>query len=332
MAEHDPRQELMATQQNLPEEYKRELNRDLEENVAILSKLSWWEQVGEWVPHQEIQQTLERERKNASKLVALQELNEELLSVAKEQHRQLDACAQPSSTESDSEAEEQESIRPKTETIFAGVVNICWQCALVREAVFDTVPGTVNVRRGAAAWTPSKTSLEKGEADILEDMVDQLPQVPDTLIAGGQKVQFMEPMQQASTPMVGGDIPPRIGMSYVEPGLVKTVEVPVYHLGLRPIPRPRKSLAAVKHSMTEVAEHSLEVAAQEFKKIREPKMAKLKGGYSANATLIFNSWLHMEVPLSFPLRRYDQLYVDPIRQWSDKFDQLSGGMCYQANV
>ena len=80
-------------------------------------------------------------------------------------------------------------------------------------------------------------------------------------------------------------------MSYVEPELDKTTEAPVYHPGPRPIPRPRKSLAAVKHSMTEAAEHSLEVAAQEFKKIREPKIAKLKVGYSANTALIFNSWL-----------------------------------------
>ena len=48
------------------------------------------------------------------------------------------------------------------------------------------------------------TSLEEVEADILEDMVDQLPQVPDTPIAGNQKDWFMEPMQQTSTPMVGG--------------------------------------------------------------------------------------------------------------------------------
>ena len=43
--------------------------------------------------------------------------------------------------------------------------------------------------------------------------------------------------------------------------------------------------------MTEVAKHSLQVAAQEFKKIHEIKISKLKGGYLANPTLIFNSWL-----------------------------------------
>ena len=57
-----------------------------------------------------------------------------------------------------------------------------------------------------------------------------------------------------------------IGMSYVGLGPVITVEAPAYHHGPRPVPRPRKSLSAVKHSMAEVAEHSLQVAAQEFKK------------------------------------------------------------------
>ena len=34
------------------------------------------------------------------------------------------------------------------------------------------------------------TSSEKGEADILEDMVDQMPSVPDTKIVGSQRVWF----------------------------------------------------------------------------------------------------------------------------------------------
>ena len=46
-------------------------------------------------------------------------------------------------------------------------------------------------------------------------------------------------------------------------------------------------------SMTDasMASHSLHLAAEEFRKIYEPKRQKLKGGYSANAMLIFNSWL-----------------------------------------
>ena len=36
------------------------------------------------------------------------------------------------------------------------------------------------------------------------------------------------------------------------------------------------------------------------------------------------SWLQMKVLQRFPLRRFDQLYVDPIIQWSHRFIQLSG--------
>ena len=96
---------------------------------------------------------------------------------------------------------------------------------------------------------------------------------------------------KGSGSIVGGNIPPKIGMSYVEPELVKTVEAPVYHPRPRHVPRPRRPLSAVKHSMTEVVQHSLEMAAQEFRKIHEPKISKLKGGFLANAALIFNSWL-----------------------------------------
>ena len=55
--------------------------------------------------------------------------------------------------------------------------------------------------------------------------------------------------------------------------------------------KPRKFQIGLKHSITEAAEHSLQVAAQEFKKIHESKISKLKGGYSATATLIFNGWI-----------------------------------------
>ena len=37
----------MATQQSLPEEYEHKLNREIEENVAILSHLLQHKQVGE---------------------------------------------------------------------------------------------------------------------------------------------------------------------------------------------------------------------------------------------------------------------------------------------
>ena len=37
--------------------------------------------------------------------------------------------------------------------------------------------------------------------------------------------------------------------------------------------------------------HSLQAAATEFKKLRESKVAKFKGGYSSDASLAYQSWL-----------------------------------------
>ena len=40
-----------------------------------------------------------------------------------------------------------------------------------------------------------------------------------------------------------------------------------------------------------IALHSLQLMAEEFRKICKPKIQKLEGRYSANAMLVFNSWL-----------------------------------------
>ena len=80
------------------------------------------------------------------------------MSVAEEQHKQLEACAQSNSTNSESDAEEHEGARPTMITASAEIANISWQCAaLLRKAVFNTVPGTFNVRGDTAAQTPSIT-------------------------------------------------------------------------------------------------------------------------------------------------------------------------------
>ena len=192
----------------------------------------------------------------------------------------------PSSIESESEAEEQERIRPKAEMTSAEVANRSQQCAaLLRETVSNTVPGTVNVRKGRAAQTPSISS-EEGEAGILEGMVDQLPQVPYTPNTGSQMVWSIEPICQVSTPVVRGNVPQN-GDVLCGRESVKLVEAWVFHPVPRAVPNPRKSQSAVKHNMTEAVEHSLQVAVQEFKK----KILKLKCVCLANATLIFNSWI-----------------------------------------
>ena len=83
-----------------------------------------------------------------------------------------------------------EVVRPKTTTALAEIAITSQQhAALLRKAVFDTLPGTFSVRRGATDQTP---------------MVDQLPPVADTPVVGSQKVWFREPTRQAINPNCGG--------------------------------------------------------------------------------------------------------------------------------
>ena len=62
-------------------------------------------------------------------------------------------------------------------------------------------------------------------------------------------------------------------------------QVPSDEQGLFKNPEPKRDLYEEGFS------HSLEAAATEFKKLCEPKVAKFKGGYSSNASLVYQSWL-----------------------------------------
>ena len=62
-------------------------------------------------------------------------------------------------------------------------------------------------------------------------------------------------------------------------------QVSQYNQGPLIHPEPQKDL------LQEGFGHSLQAAATEFKKLREPKVAKLKGGYSSDASLVFQLWL-----------------------------------------
>ena len=54
--------------------------------------------------------------------------------------------------------------------------------------------------------------------------------------------------------------------------------------------RPRTPYLKIKRMMEDasIASHSLQLMAEEFRKIHEPRIQKLKGRYSANAMVVFN--------------------------------------------
>ena len=166
--------------------------------------------------------------------------------------------------------------------------------ALLRDEVFGVVPGTVNTQHGTA----SKNRTRNG-SDYCEDEVFQLPQVPDTPIAGsshGQKVIFRSPVVRlgsvSSTPRL---VPqpvsfnvsriPNSETSGKDTGSEAEIRLRTPHIRNK---RMRENASMMDASM---ASHSLQLVAEEFRKICKPKIQKLKGRYSANAMLVFNSWL-----------------------------------------
>ena len=57
------------------------------------------------------------------------------------------------------------------------------------------------------------------------------------------------------------------------------------------LPQQRKARESLMNTMACPPGHEMPMAAQELCKMCEPKINKLKGGYSATANLIFQSWL-----------------------------------------
>ena len=57
------------------------------------------------------------------------------------------------------------------------------------------------------------------------------------------------------------------------------------------LPQQRKARERLMNTTVCPPRYKMHMATQEFCKICEPKINKLKGGYSATANLIFQSWL-----------------------------------------
>ena len=130
---------------------------------------------------------------------------------------------------------------------------------LQREA-FDILPGTVNAKRGAAAAHASGISQD-------------IPVIGRT--------QFEDELAEEA---------------------IWNVHQHLHHVYFASDPQGRFTSTPIRYPEEDRAKarispevypprYGMKVAAQEFCKLREPKINKLKGGYSATANLIFQSWL-----------------------------------------
>ena len=148
----------------------------------------------------------------------------------------------------------------------------------LREKVFNYVPSTVNTCRGAAVYdSPDQPySFQKHvqfgdrfkqpdlELDVEESGIT--PNIPKTITS--------QIPARSSTPFHGVS----------EGQMNRTFDVS----GISPT-----NLGAAHDAATIAAEVSAAAAARvlkEFRRMREPKITKLCGGYSADAELVFRSW------------------------------------------
>ena len=318
MAQMSLRDELLSQQQETVNSFIRSLEEEISQNSQQVQRLM--EQSSSNLPKSiigQVEALFAKEQQNASKLQILEEINKEATEIVEEQHCRLEEARLNLTTPltSEVEASEAESYGwawPKVKSRAQVTPSVCPQesiakkydshcrvkpeqqlevhAALLRDEIFSVVPGIVNTQCGTA----SKNRRAKDGSDY-ENEVFQLPQVPDMPIAG-QKVTFWSPVVRlgsvSSTPHL---VPQPVFFDVLQiPNSETSGKDTDSEAEVRPrTPHMRNKRTREDASMTDasMASHSLQLAAEEFRKICKPRIQKLKGGYSANAMLVFNSWL-----------------------------------------
>ena len=130
---------------------------------------------------------------------------------------------------------------------------------LQREA-FDILPGTVNANRGAAVAHASGN-------------------LQDILVVG--RTQFEDELAKEATWNMHQHL---CHVHFASDPQERFTSTPLRH------PEEDRSKARTSPEVYP-PRYGMKVAVQEFWKLREPKINKLKGGYSATANLIFQLWL-----------------------------------------
>ena len=134
------------------------------------------------------------------------------------------------------------------------------QLDAMRKEVFNMVLGTVNTMRDPAVlWNTTMASVPVVNKNSFEDMLAE--EANFTPSSQPKHVTFMNTM--------GGGVTSSTPHRYQEEMVLPS--------------RPTE-----QNHPEEVSFHA---AAHKFRKMQEPKISKLKGGYSSSAGLIFQSWL-----------------------------------------
>ena len=150
---------------------------------------------------------------------------------------------------------------------------------------FDIIPGTVNQCRGAAQYESQDQAFSFHKQVRFEDN-NSSPELGPEVKSGGGRSALSLPV-----------IPPRLsdisGISHAPPKYSSTPYHAISKDCTFDIGASAPLIDESRHAATIAAEVSAAAATQaskEFHRMREPKITKLRGGYSTNAELMFRSW------------------------------------------
>ena len=145
----------------------------------------------------------------------------------------------------------------------------------LKTTAFDFVPGTVNTKRGGA--------INLHEETILWSKNEDAPPIPPR-----KHVHFTStPRHPVQSNLFDSDDDNQItghpGNPFIgNPSNPFTQQQVRGHIPLQ---------TTVDTDATTIIGNTMSTVASEFKKMREPKLAKLKGGITSGASLFFNSWV-----------------------------------------
>ena len=221
---------------------------------------------------QSVEQIIEEEQAHWVQVAALSQMQLQVMERVAEQERELRRL-------SNLMAEHQAILRtlPERPQPQSPPTSPPHNLAQLRDEVQDVLPGTVNIVRGAADRVGQVSDLGNPptfRGDTLEDILVEQQEEEEVPVTPQRQVWF-----STSTP------------------IVRPMEQPRERIQTSRVSQaPSKEQNLLKHPDTrdlfeEGFSQSLQAAATEFIKLREPKVAKFKGGYSSDASLVFQSWL-----------------------------------------
>ena len=157
----------------------------------------------------------------------------------------------------------------------------------LKSEAFNFVPGTINTRRGAAVNLQDDTIIwSKPEGDVPPVPPRKSVHFTSTPRPPASKNLFDTEEEVKSEPLSNTN--PFTGhIADIQPIPVARQDNPF--IDDAPCKNPAHNTAGTE--ATSFINNTMTAVASEFKKMREPKLAKLKGGTTANASLFFTSWV-----------------------------------------